>query len=115
MKLGIGTSGWSNDDWVGPFYDRKKGMFTHYTKVFTTTEINSTFYRYPSDRLVRGWYRHSPPGFIMAAKLPQVITHEKWLDLGRGVEEDTWRFLDLMRPLTQDSGSRSAPEGEKAG
>jgi len=104
MSLLIGTSGWSYDDWVGAFYEKKRGMFTHYTRVFNTTEINSTFYRYPTEGLVRGWYRNSPPGFVLAAKLPKVITHEKWLDLGRGVEDDTWRFLDLMRPLAERLG-----------
>ncbi|MFQ6052892.1 MAG: DUF72 domain-containing protein [Candidatus Bathyarchaeia archaeon] len=100
----IGTSGWSYDEWVGPFYDRKKGMFTRYAKVFSTTEVNSTFYRYPTERMVRGWYRAAPPGFVFALKLPQVITHEKWLRLEEGVEDDTERFLDLIRPLAEKLG-----------
>jgi len=104
VSLIIGTSGWWYDEWVGPFYDRKKGMFTRYVEVFGTTEINSTFYRYPSTRMVRGWYRTAPPGFIFAAKLPRVITHEKWLRLEEGAEEDTERFLDLMRPLAEKLG-----------
>ena len=104
MSLIIGTSGWWYDEWVGPFYDSKKGMFTRYAKVFNTTEINSTFYRYPTASMVRGWYRTAPPGFIFAAKLPRVITHEKWLRLEEGVEDDTERFLDLMRPLAEKLG-----------
>ncbi len=52
MSLRVGTSGWYYDEWVGPFYDRKKGMLTAYAKVFDTTEVNSTFYRYPSPRMV---------------------------------------------------------------
>jgi uncharacterized protein YecE (DUF72 family) len=104
MSLMIGTSGWYYDEWVGPFYDRKKGMFTSYTKVFNTTEVNSTFYRYPSARMVRGWYRTAPPGFVFALKLPQVITHDKWLRLGEGVEDDTERFLELIRPLAEKLG-----------
>lgn len=104
MSLIIGTSGWSYDEWVGPFYEKKKGMFTQFTKVFNTAEVNSTFYRYPSERMVRGWYRTAPPGFIFAVKLPQVITHEKWLRLEEGVEDDTERFLDLMQPLAEKLG-----------
>ena len=46
----MGTSGWYYDEWVGPFYDKKKGMLTAYTKVFDTTEVNSTFYRPVSPR-----------------------------------------------------------------
>jgi len=104
VSLRVGTSGWYYDEWVGPFYDRKKGMLTTYTKVFDTTEVNSTFYRYPSPRMVQGWYRNAPPGFLYAMKLPQVITHDKWLDLDQGVGEDTERFLDLVRPLAEKLG-----------
>jgi len=104
VSLSIGTSGWWYDEWVGPFYKRKKGMFTRYAEVFATTEINSTFYRYPSSSMVRGWYRSSPPGFIFAAKLPRIITHEKWLRLEEGVGEDTARFLNLMQPLAEKMG-----------
>ena len=99
MSLRIGTSGWYYDEWVGPFYDRKRGMFTAYTKVFDTAEVNSTFYAYPRPRTVEGWERNSPDGFTFALKLPQVITHDKWLDLGEDVEGDTGRFLNLLNPL----------------
>ena len=104
MAFIIGTSGWYYDEWVGPFYNRKSGMFTKYTKVFKTAEINSTFYRYPSPRTVLGWYRTAPPGFIFAAKLPQVITHDKWLRLEEDVENDTERFLGLMQPMAEKLG-----------
>jgi len=104
MSLIIGTSGWSYDEWVGPFYEKKKGMFTRFIKVFDTAEVNSTFYRYPSAGMVRGWYKTAPPGFIFAVKLPRVITHEKWLKLEDGVEDDTERFLDLMQPLAEKLG-----------
>ena len=99
LSLLIGTSGWYYDEWVGPFYDRKKGMFTSYTKVFNTAEVNSTFYNYPNQRTVEGWNRSSPPDFTFALKLPQLITHKKWLKLDEGVELDTGRFLNLLNPL----------------
>jgi uncharacterized protein YecE (DUF72 family) len=104
MSLNLGTSGWYYNEWVGPFYEKKKGMLSQYTKVFNTTEVNSTFYRYPSSRMVKGWYNTAPPGFLYALKLPKVITHEKWLELVRGVEENTWQFLELIRPLAEKTG-----------
>jgi uncharacterized protein YecE (DUF72 family) len=103
-SLLIGTSGWSYDEWIGPFYDKKQGMFTNYAKVFRTTEINSTFYSYPTERLVEGWTRTAPPGFVFAAKLPQLITHDKWLKLSEGVEDDMWRFIQVMQPLAEKLG-----------
>lgn len=104
MSLLIGTSGWSYDDWVGPFYEKKSRKFSNYSSVFNTAEINSTFYRYPSEGMIFGLIRTAPPGFIFTAKLPKLITHEKWLSLNLGVEEDTRRFLELMRPLAEKLG-----------
>lgn len=104
LNLLIGTSGWYYNEWVGPFYNIKKGMFTHYKKVFNTTEVNSTFYRYPTTRMVRGWYKTAPPGFMFAVKLPKLITHEKWLGHKEEVKEDTERFLDIVKLLAEKLG-----------
>jgi uncharacterized protein YecE (DUF72 family) len=100
-KVLLGTSGWSYKDWVGPFYTEKdKSMLKAYSKVFQTVEIDSTFYRYPSKGAVMGWAKYSPEGFVYAAKLPKLITHEKKLDLSEGVEEDLQKFIELMEPLS---------------
>jgi len=97
----LGTSGWSYNEWVGPFYTRMdKSKLRAYTKVFKTVEIDSTFYRYPSKGTVMGWTRYSPEGFVYTAKLPGLITHDKKLSLDEGIEQDLQRFIDLMEPLT---------------
>lgn len=96
----LGTSGWSYKEWIGPFYGRKeKSMLRAYGRVFATAEINTTFYRYPTKKMVMGWARYSPSDFVFSAKLPKLITHEKKLDLGAGVEEDLEKFCDIMRVL----------------
>ena len=96
----LGTSGWSYKEWIGPFYQKgEKSMLAAYSRVFKTVEIDSTFYRYPSKGMVFGWLRYTKPDFIYAAKLPQLITHEKKLDPAKGVEEDLNKFLQLMEPL----------------
>lgn len=96
----LGTSGWSYKDWIGPFYDKKeKSMLSAYSKVFKTAEIDSTFYAYPSKGTVLGWLKYTSKDFVFCAKLPQVITHDKKLDVKLGVEEDVIRFVELMEPL----------------
>src|SRR3990170_3873940 len=96
----LGTSGWSYKEWIGTFYQKgEKSMLAAYSRVFKTVEIDSTFYRYPSKGMVFGWLRYTKPDFIYAAKLPQLITHEKKLDPAKGVEEDLTKFLQLMEPL----------------
>ena len=99
-KVLMGTSGWSYKEWIGPFYSKTdRSMLQAYTKVFRTAEIDSTFYRYPSKGTVMGWTRYSPEEFVYTAKLPGLITHEKNLDLSKGVEEDLKAFVELMEPL----------------
>jgi len=95
----FGTSGWSYKEWVGPFYEKAKNMFSYYARFFNTAEINSTFYRYPSEAIIYGLNRTSPKDFIFSAKLPKEITHEKRLDPEMKIKNDLNRFLELMEPL----------------
>ena len=95
----LGTSGWSYREWIGPFYDDEKRMFSYYAKFFNTVEINSTFYRYPSRSTIYGLSRAAPPNFIFSAKLPRLITHKKKLDLAEDIRSDLMRFLELLEPL----------------
>lgn len=99
----LGTSGWSYKEWIGPFYSKgDKSMLRAYGRVFKTTEINTTFYRYPTKEMVMGWARYSPSDFVFSAKLPKLITHKKKLDLEAGVEEDLQKFCETMRILLLD-------------
>jgi len=99
----LGTSGWSYDEWVGPLYETSRdSKLRAYARVFATAEIDSTFYAYPSRGTVMGWLRHVNPDFVYSAKMPQVITHKKKLDLAKQVDVDLKRFCQLMAPLQQD-------------
>jgi len=96
----LGTSGWSYEEWVEPFYRFKNvSKLRFYNKVFRTAEVDSTFYRYPTEGTVFGWLRYTDPGFVFTAKLPKQITHEKVLDRNEGVEEDINKFCKLMHRL----------------
>lgn len=98
-EVRLGTSGWSYEEWVGPFYpSRESSKLSYYGQVFQTAEIDSTFYSYPKKGMVFGWLRYTPPDFVFTAKIPQVITHDKHLD-ARLVQEDLKRFCELMEPL----------------
>jgi len=97
----LGTSGWGYEEWVGPFYTTREKKFSSYARVFRTTEINSTFYRYPTSGMIRGLLRAAPKGFVFSAKMPKIITHKKRLDLSLGVDDDLKRFLKLMEPMRE--------------
>ena len=96
----LGTSGWSYEEWIGPFYNDEKRMFSYYARFFKTVEINSTFYRYPSKSTIYGLNRVSPRGFIFSAKLPRLITHKKKMSLQENVKSDLMRFLEILEPLS---------------
>ncbi|HEV2801160.1 MAG TPA: DUF72 domain-containing protein [Pyrinomonadaceae bacterium] len=82
----IGCQGWNYEDWVtGPASDetvfyprgtRPAAMLSHYTRAFSTVEVDSTFYAVPSAATVDGWHKRTPPRFTFALKLPRQITHE---------------------------------------
>lgn len=104
-ELYLGTSSWSSKDWNGVFYP--EGMppsdyLSHYATRFRTVEVDATFYRVPSESMTRKWRRDLPEGFFLAAKVPQVITHEKVLV---DCEKDLQEFLATMDNL----GDRLGP------
>ena len=53
----IGTSGYNYPEWKGSFYPSnlpQAKMLPYYAARFPTVEINYTFYRMPTERLVGG-------------------------------------------------------------
>ena len=89
MRMHIGTSGYSYPAWKGSFYPEKlpaKQFLSFYATRLDTVEINNTFYRMPSAKLVQSWCDEVPAGFVFAIKAPQRITHQQRLkDAGETV------------------------------
>ena len=74
----IGASGFSYDDWRGPFYPArlaKARMLEHYARHFDTVEVNSTYYRLPPPHTFARMAERVPPGFVFAVKAPGDVTH----------------------------------------
>jgi uncharacterized protein YecE (DUF72 family) len=104
-RIRLGTSSWSAPSWEGPFYPRglpPARWLEHYATEFDSVEIDATFYRIPEERTVDAWRDRTPPGFLFAAKVPQVITHEKMLE---NCLEEMTAFLKVMQRL----GDRLGP------
>jgi uncharacterized protein YecE (DUF72 family) len=99
-QLRFGCSGWDYQEWIGLFYrNASESKLAAYARVFDTAEINSTFYRPPSPGMVIGWGKYTPDAFVFAAKVPQTVTHDRLLDVGKGADADLKAFCELMRPL----------------
>jgi uncharacterized protein YecE (DUF72 family) len=75
----IGTSGYNYPEWRGTFYPEKfstKKMLAYYAERFPTVEINYTFYRMPTEKLLAGWSEGTPADFVFTLKAPKRITHD---------------------------------------
>ncbi len=88
----VGTSGWSYDDWAGEFYPPGLGKdkwLEFYAKYFSTAEVNSTYYSFPSSAVVHSWIAKASklPGFEYSLKMPKQVTHESLL-LDTGLARD---------------------------
>ena len=74
----LGTAGWKYNHWRGSFYSRHQSNdLEYYSRHSSLVEINSTFYRIPTDTMVRSWYHYTPDDFIFSAKLTRDITHSR--------------------------------------
>lgn len=72
----LGTAGWSYPHWRGTFYPRNvENELEYYSNYSLLNEINTTFYRIPSETMVQRWYLNTPNDFIFSAKLFREITH----------------------------------------
>jgi uncharacterized protein YecE (DUF72 family) len=95
----VGCSGWVYKDWRDLFYPPKlpqREWLRHYASVFSTVEINNTFYRLPTRSAVEGWAEQTPPAFEFAVKGSRYTTHIKRL---LEFEKYSSKFFDAMQPL----------------
>ena len=73
----IGTCSWADEALSKWFYPPKlpaKERLAWYAGHFDTVEVDSTFYRLPSDSMVQGWAERTPDGFTMHVKAFGLMT-----------------------------------------
>ncbi len=78
----VGTSGYNYPEWKGSFYPKdlpQAKMLPYYAARFPTVEINYTFYRMPTEKLVSGWAAQTPLPYKLTLKAPRRITHDSRL------------------------------------
>jgi uncharacterized protein YecE (DUF72 family) len=100
--LYAGTSGWAYPSWKPDFYPAKlpsAKFLNHYASRLNTVEVNYTFRRFPTEKLLRGWIENTPAEFQFTIKANQRITHVARL---RDVAEFTSDFLRALQPLDEE-------------
>jgi uncharacterized protein YecE (DUF72 family) len=98
----VGTSGYAYKEWKGTFYPEKiaaSKMLNFYGTQFNGVEINNTFYRMPSERVLVNWYDEVPEGFAFVLKASRKITHFKRL---KAEAEDELRYLLKTASVLRD-------------
>jgi uncharacterized protein YecE (DUF72 family) len=103
-KIHIGTSGWSYKHWKDDFYPKElkqTDWLPYYAKSFDVTEINTSFYRLPTEETVVGWIKKVPKKFLFCPKMSRYLTHMKKLN---DPEEPLQRFFDIFKPMKKQLG-----------
>lgn len=102
----VGTSGWSYAHWSkGRFYPpglKQGDWLRFYAERYRTVEINLSFYRIPSEAMVRRWTDTVYGDFRFALKLWRGITHLRKLN-------DAQDYLGNFFQVANGLGSRRGP------
>jgi len=77
-RLFAGTSGWAYPTWKPGFYPADvsaKKFLSFYASQLNSVEVNYTFSKLPSAKIIAGWLAQTPDTFRFSFKAPQRITH----------------------------------------
>jgi uncharacterized protein YecE (DUF72 family) len=92
-RIHIGVSGWRYTPWRGNFYPKKLAHareLDYAARIFSSIELNGSFYSLQRPSSYAQWAEHTPPGFVFAIKGSRYITHMLKL---RSVETALANFL----------------------
>ncbi len=99
-RLWLGTSGFAYPEWKGAFYPagiKSDAMLRYYALRFPSVEINYTYRRDASEKMLERWIADTPKDFAFALKGHRRIT-DGWR-LRPGDSEPLERFLKTIEPL----------------
>jgi uncharacterized protein YecE (DUF72 family) len=98
----IGCAGWNIPKPHASSFPRDGSHLERYAQVFSTVEINSSFYRPHRPATYRRWAEAVPPGFAFAVKVPREITHRRRL-------VDTAALLEVFLAQVAALGDKLGP------
>ncbi|MFC1767844.1 DUF72 domain-containing protein [Candidatus Margulisiibacteriota bacterium] len=97
--LYIGTSGYNYDHWKENFYPKglpQNKWLEYYQTLFSTVELNVTFYRLPQKKVFESWKKRTKKGFAFSLKGSRYITHIKRL---KDPKRSLRIFFEQSKPL----------------
>ena len=96
----LGCSGFYYDHWKGVFYPEKLAKnkwIQYYAAQFNTLEVNNTFYRFPSQKMLEGWYKKTPENFWFTLKANRAITHTRKFHNTEQLTANFYKLAHLLR------------------
>ena len=96
----LGCSGFYYKHWIGKFYPEelsKKDWLNYYTQQFRTVEINNTFYRYPTKKLLNNWHQKTPDNFKFTLKANRTITHLHKFNQTKQQTQNFYKLAHLLK------------------
>ncbi len=103
-RVWVGCSGYFYWAWRGSFYPGElppARWFEFYARRFDTVEMNSTFYRFPTEATIERWLKKAPQGFRFSVKAPRRITHIEHL----GEPASVSKLYAVLRTLEDHLGA----------
>ena len=89
-RIRVGIGGWNFAPWRGLFYPvglTQKRELEHASRVLSSIEINSTFYRAPAATTYAKWRNETPDGFVFSLKAPRYLVQARKLgEQQRGID-----------------------------
>jgi uncharacterized protein YecE (DUF72 family) len=95
-----GTSGWAYASWKPEFYPPKlasKNFLSYYATRLNSVEVNYTFRRLATERLLQNWIDATTDNFQFSVKAHQTITHIKRLHDSALATENFLRSIEPLR------------------
>jgi uncharacterized protein YecE (DUF72 family) len=99
IDLKIGTSGYSYDDWRGPFYPPeipKNKMLEFYCLYFQVVELNATYYTIPKTSTFERLTQKTPQKFEFIIKVNRETTH-----IRKENESAIKKLKESLKPLIE--------------
>jgi uncharacterized protein YecE (DUF72 family) len=97
----IGCAGWGLSAKVAARFPARGSHLERYAQVFSSVEINSSFYRSHQPKTYARWAASVPDAFRFSVKIPRRISHELTL---RDADAAISEFVQKVTPLGEKLG-----------
>lgn len=103
FQVHIGAPAWGIPGFVGKIYPKntRPDKYLHYySRIFDSIELNTTFYRFPEEKLILDWKSQVTNNFKFCPKIPKEISHMGGMNDGKLVKS----FFDTVEKFEQNLG-----------